>query len=189
MIIQFIISQEKKWSWQTIPISTMQRRHADWTTLKHPQYTLHTREAKYNQRSSWERSHKQHNILTDSQWLARQSPRISPHCTPFLEYQRWADHRKWKITKRRQCVIPPKLYEWTLSDLHHNHLSQANVYWPRMDANIANYINQCKIFTQHKAKQAVQPMLSRDYQTPPAKTLPLTFSHTTIRNTFSLPIP
>ena len=42
------------------------------------------------------------------------------------------------------------------------HLSQNTVYWPRLDADIANYVNCCKTCTQHKAKQAVQPMLPRD---------------------------
>ena len=42
------------------------------------------------------------------------------------------------------------------------HHSQTSVYWPRIDVDTANYVNQCKICTQHKAKQTVQPMLSRD---------------------------
>ena len=66
--------------------------------------------------------------------------------------------------------IPPELYERMLSDLHGNHrgiekmrhLSQHTVYWPGLDADIANYVNCCKTCTQHKAKQAVQPMLPRD---------------------------
>ena len=41
------------------------------------------------------------------------------------------------------------------------HLAQATIYWPRMNADIADYVNQCKICTQHKAKQAIQPMLPR----------------------------
>ena len=66
--------------------------------------------------------------------------------------------------------IPPELYERMLSALHRNHrgiekmrhLSQNTVYWPRLDTDIANYVNCCKTCTQHKAKQAVQPMLLRD---------------------------
>ena len=42
------------------------------------------------------------------------------------------------------------------------HLSQHTVYWPRLDADITDYVNHCKTCTQHKAKQAVQPMLPRD---------------------------
>ena len=42
------------------------------------------------------------------------------------------------------------------------HLSQHTANWPRLDADIANYVNCCKTCTQHKAKQAVQPMLPRD---------------------------
>ena len=67
--------------------------------------------------------------------------------------------------------IPPELYERMLSDLHGNHrgiekmrhLSQNTVYWPEIKhADIADYVNHCKTCTQHKAKQAVQPMLPRD---------------------------
>ena len=66
--------------------------------------------------------------------------------------------------------IPPELYERMLSNLHGNHkgiekmrhLSQHTVYWPRLGADIANYVNHCKACTQHKAKQAVLPMLPRD---------------------------
>ena len=42
------------------------------------------------------------------------------------------------------------------------HLSQTTVHWPRIDANNADYVNHCKTCTQHKAKQAVQPMFPRD---------------------------
>ena len=38
----------------------------------------------------------------------------------------------------------------------------STVYWPGIEADIAAYVNCCKTCTQHKAKQAVQPMLLRD---------------------------
>ena len=65
--------------------------------------------------------------------------------------------------------IPPELYERMFSDLQNNHRdiekmrhpSKATIYWSGIDADIANYVNCCKIYTQHKAKQAV-PMLPRD---------------------------
>ena len=41
------------------------------------------------------------------------------------------------------------------------HLSQTTVYWLGIDVDIADYVNCCKICTQHKAKHAVQPMLPR----------------------------
>ena len=73
------------------------------------------------------------------------------------------------LLKGDRVFIPLELYEKTLSDLHDNHrgiekmrhFSQTTVYWPRIDADIANYVNHCKICTQHKAKQTVQPMLPR----------------------------
>ena len=74
------------------------------------------------------------------------------------------------LLKRDRVCIPPELYERMLSDLHGNHrgiekmrhLSQTTVYWPGIEADIADYVKHCKTCTQHKAKQAVQPMLPRD---------------------------
>ena len=73
------------------------------------------------------------------------------------------------LQKGDRVCIPPELYERILSNLHGNHrgiekmrhLSQSTVYWPRLYANIADYVNHSKTCTQHKAKQAVQPMLPR----------------------------
>ena len=70
-----------------------------------------------------------------------------------------------------------------VSDLHGNHrgiekmrhLSQHAVYWPGLDADIANYVNHCKTCTQHKAKQAVQPMLPRDVPDSPWQELAADF--------------
>ena len=74
------------------------------------------------------------------------------------------------LLKGNWVCIPPELYERMLSNLHGNHrgiekirhLSQSTVYWPGLDADIADYVNHCKTCTQHRAKQAVQPMLPRD---------------------------
>ena len=55
------------------------------------------------------------------------------------------------------------------------HLSQHTVYWPGLDADIANYDNHCKTCTQHKAKQAVQPMLPRDVPDSPWQELAADF--------------
>ena len=55
------------------------------------------------------------------------------------------------------------------------HISQNTVYWPRLDADIANYVNCCKTCTQHKAKQAVQPMLPRDVPDSPWQDLAADF--------------
>ena len=71
------------------------------------------------------------------------------------------------LLKEDGVCIPPELYERILSELHGNHrgiekmrhLSQATVYWAGIDSHIANYVNHCQTCTQHKAKQAVQPML------------------------------
>ena len=36
------------------------------------------------------------------------------------------------------------------------------VYWPGLDADIADYVNQCTICTKHKASPPAQPMLATD---------------------------
>ena len=74
------------------------------------------------------------------------------------------------LLKGDRVCIPPELYERMFSNLASNHrgiekmrhLSQITVYWPRIDADIAHYVNHCKTCTQHKAKQAVQSLLPRD---------------------------
>ena len=73
------------------------------------------------------------------------------------------------LLKGDRVYIPPELYERMLSDLHNHrgiekmrYLSLTTAYWPGIDADIANYVNCCKTCTQHKARQAVQPMLPRD---------------------------
>ena len=81
------------------------------------------------------------------------------------------------LLKEDRVCIPLELYERMLSDLHKNHrginkmrhLSQTTVYWPGIDADIANYVNHCKICTKHKSKQAVQPMLQRCTRFPMAR--------------------
>ena len=55
------------------------------------------------------------------------------------------------------------------------HLSQHTVYWPGLDADITDYVNRCKTCTQHKAKQAVQPMLPRDVPDSPWQELTADF--------------
>ena len=73
----------------------------------------------------------------------------------------------------RVCILP-EVYERMPTDLHNNHrgiekmrhLSQTTVCWPGIDADITNYVNHCKIYTKHKAKEAVQPVLPRDVPDP-----------------------
>ena len=69
------------------------------------------------------------------------------------------------------CICkPPELYDRSLHELHKMHFriekmqhrARATVYWPEMDADIVEYVKRCKICTQHKATQHIQPMLPRD---------------------------
>ena len=69
----------------------------------------------------------------------------------------------------RLCVLP-ELLNRTLADLHWAHQgidrmqAQAReaVYWHGIDADIANYVNQCTICTKHKASPPPQPIFPRD---------------------------
>ena len=69
--------------------------------------------------------------------------------------------------------------------------SPNTVYWPGLDADIADYVNHCKTCTQQKAKQAVQPMLPRDMPDFPWQELAADFfthnhkEYLLIANTFS----
>ena len=79
----------------------------------------------------------------------------------------------------------------TLSDLHNSHkgiekmqhLARAHVFWPRIDADILNYVKRCTICTRYKVTQVVQPMLPREILTDHGRTLPQTISDTMERNT------
>ena len=46
-----------------------------------------------------------------------------------------------------------------------------------MDADIAGYVKNCKIWTKHKAMQAIQPMLPRDIPEGPWQDLAADFFH------------
>ena len=74
------------------------------------------------------------------------------------------------LFKGNRVCIPPELHDRTLYDLHNSHqgiekmthIARANVYWPGIDADIADYVRRCIICAKHKASQTVQPMLQRD---------------------------
>ena len=40
--------------------------------------------------------------------------------------------------------------------------ARESVYWPHIDADIADYVSQCIICTKHKASPPAQPMLPKD---------------------------
>ena len=70
-------------------------------------------------------------------------------------------------TKGNRICIPPELYDRALYELHDchqgieeiTHIGRSNVYWPRIDTDITDYVRCCTICAKHKASQAVQPML------------------------------
>ena len=107
-------------------------------------------------------------------------PRIAHH---FCSTQDELTIENGILLKGDRVCIPPELYKRMHSDLHNNHrviekmrhLSQNTVYWPRIDADITDYVNHCKTCTQHKAKQAVQPMLPRDVPDSPWQDLAADF--------------
>ena len=42
------------------------------------------------------------------------------------------------------------------------HKGRTTIYWPGIDANITEYVKQCKTCTQYKATQPIQPILPQD---------------------------
>ena len=72
--------------------------------------------------------------------------------------------------KGNHICISPELYDRSLHELHDMHLeiekmqhrARATLYWPGIDADIAEYVKKCKTCTQHKATQHIQPMIPRD---------------------------
>ena len=72
--------------------------------------------------------------------------------------------------KGTRVCIPPELLYRTLAGLHGTYQGvnrmQAQVreavYWPGIDADIADYVSWCTICTKHKASPPAQPMLPRD---------------------------
>ena len=55
------------------------------------------------------------------------------------------------------------------------HRVRATVYWPGIDADIVEYVKRCKICTQHKVTQHIQPMLPRDVPEAPWQDLAADF--------------
>ena len=94
---------------------------------------------------------------------------------PHLSCLFWSHRDKLTIKEgvlligNRVC-IPSELHDMTLYDLHNSHqgiekithIARANVYWPGIDTDIADYVRKCTICAKHKASQTVQPMLPWD---------------------------
>ena len=72
--------------------------------------------------------------------------------------------------KGLRICIPQELHDRTLYELHDchqgiekiTHIAMSNVYWPSIDADIADYVRCYTICAKHKASQAIQPMLPCD---------------------------
>ena len=74
------------------------------------------------------------------------------------------------VLKGTRVCIPPELLNRTLANLHGAHQgvdrmqaqAKESVYWPGIDADIADYVSLDTICTKHKAPLPPQPMLPRD---------------------------
>ena len=108
---------------------------------------------------------------------------------PRIARQFWGARDELSIEEgllmKGNCIcIPPELYDRSLHKLHETHLgiekmqhrARATVYWPGMDTDIVvGYVKRCKICTQHKATQHIQPMLPRDVPEAPWQDLAADF--------------
>ena len=83
------------------------------------------------------------------------------------------------LLKDNRVCIPPELYDRTPYDLHDSHqgiekmthTAKANMYWPGIDADIADYVKRCTICAKYKASQTVQSMLHCDIPDRPSQEL------------------
>ena len=91
---------------------------------------------------------------------------------PCLEHHFWGTRDELTVEdgvllKGNRICIPTELYDMALHELHGSHQSiekmihfaRSNIYWPGIDADIADYVRQCTICAKHKALQTIQPML------------------------------
>ena len=112
------------------------------------------------------------------------------HEVPHIAHQYWGTRDELSVEnglliKGDRICIPPELYERMLHDLHEGHkgiekmqhLAHDRIYWQGMDADITEYVKNCKICTKHKAMQAVQPMIPRDIPEGPWQDLAADFFH------------
>ena len=121
------------------------------------------------------------------------------HEVPCIACQYWGTRDELSVEnglliKGDRICIPPELYERMLHVLHEGHkgiekiqhLTRDKIYWQGMDADITEYVKNCKICTKHKAMQAIQPIIPRDIPEGPWQDFAADFSTTTTQITSSL---
>ena len=89
------------------------------------------------------------------------------------------------LQKGYSVCIPPELLKCTLADLHGAHQgmekmqTQAReaVYWPGINADIADYIRRCTICTKHKASLSAQQILHWDIPDSPWQEIAADYFH------------
>ena len=94
---------------------------------------------------------------------------------PRITQQFWGTQDELSIEARllikgSHICAPLKPLNHTLADLHGAHQgmekmwpqTRGAIYWPGIDAYIADHIHQCTICTKHKASPPAQLMLPRD---------------------------
>ena len=120
---------------------------------------------------------------------------------PCLAYHFWGTRdgltvEEGVLLKGSRICIPPELHDRTLYELHGCHQgiekmtqrARSNIYWPSIDADIADYVRHCIICAKQKASQTVQLMLPHDIPDGPWQELTwlLTTSLILVRTTPSL---
>ena len=121
-------------------------------------------------RGAVERSYFKYSLLlTLNGWPSKSSK------LPRIARQFWGARDELTIEEgvllKGDCMcIPPELYNRSLHELHETHLgmekmqhrARATMYWPRMNADIIEYVKCCKTCIHNKATQHRQPMIPRD---------------------------
>ena len=107
---------------------------------------------------------------------------------PHLAHHFWGTRGELTVEdsvflKGSRICIPPELHDRIPYDLHDchqgiekmTHIARSNIYWPSIDADIADYVRCCTICAKHKASKAVQPMLPCDVPDGPQQELATNF--------------
>ena len=103
---------------------------------------------------------------------------------PCIAHHFWGTRDE--LTVEDGILVSPELHDRTPHELHDSHqsiekmthIARSNVYWPGIDAEIADYVRCCTICAKHKALQTVQPMLPHDIPDGPWQELaPNYFTH------------
>ena len=104
-------------------------------------------------------------------WPTRKED-LDPRLRPFWEHRDELSTANYIITRGERIFIPALKRKQVLQNLHRSHsgitrtkqLARDTVYWPTMNTDIEELVNQCDICLQHRNSLPKEPMIP--HQTP-----------------------